>query len=474
MSGLVPLLGRLGPLLAVLLVVALSACSSPPTRAETVPLAEVDPSGAGGLPVREGTSGPRPGVADAVLPVAGSDGGAVDRLAVNALADVQAFWSARFPADFGTPFSPVTRLVSYAATEPGPTVCGRDTEGFANAFYCPGEDLIAWDRAALLPTLAEQLGPMAVVTVLAHEVGHAVQRRVRQAEQPLPTLLAEQQADCFAGSFIRHVAEGRAAHFQLSTGSGLNQVLAAVFELRDDPSSAIGTLTPHGTAFDRIAAFQTGFGGGPIGCDQMTSLDVVTRVAQPRIPFAPDDGVDEAPITVRTVLDLEAELRESFVDLLPQPPRLELARGCPGGPPTPAAYCPAVNRIAVDVGALAAAGAPQDRGGRGDFAAVAVLASRYALAVQRAAGQAMDGRLAGVRNACLVGAFTGTLLDQPFNGQRPASELRISAGDLDEAIAELLTGNLVAADVAGRPVPSGFARVEAFRAGFLSGTAACV
>lgn len=452
----------------------LAGCSTPPTAVEPVPLAGVDPSGAAGLPVREGASGPRPGVPDAVLPVAGSDGGAMDRLAVNALADVQAFWSARFPADFGAPFPPVARLVSYEATETGPVLCGRDTEGFANAFYCPGEDLIAWDRAALLPTLAEELGPMAVVTVLAHEVGHAVQRRARPVGPALPTLLSEQQADCFAGSFIRHVAEGRAAHFQLSTGSGLNEVLAAVFELRDDPSSALGVLTPHGTAFDRIAAFQAGFGGGPVGCDRMTSLDVATRVAQPRIPFAPDDGVDEDPITAQTVLDLEADLRESFVDLLPRPPRLELAPGCPGDAPAPTDYCPETDRIAVDVAALAAAGAPTDEGGRGDFAAVALLASRYALAAQRAAGRAMDGLLAGVRNACLVGAFTGTLLDQPFSGGRPATELRISASDLDEAVAELLTGDVVAADLAGRPVPSGFARVEAFRAGFLSGAAACV
>jgi len=53
--------------------------------------------------------------------------------------------------------------------------------------------------------------------------------------------------------------------------------------------------------------------------------------------------------------------------------------------------------------------------------------------------------------------------------------LQLSPGDLDEAVAEMLTGSsLIAADVNGRTVPSGFARVEAFRDGFTStGPAIC-
>jgi hypothetical protein len=43
--------------------------------------------------------------------------------------------------------------------------------------------------------------------------------------------------------------------------------------------------------------------------------------------------------------------------------------------------------------------------------------------------------------------------------------LTLSAGDLDEAVAGLLTNGLVASDVNGDKVPSGFSRISAFRAG---------
>ena len=35
--------------------------------------------------------------------------------------------------------------------------------------------------------------------VLAHEYGHAVQHQARLKSEDTPTLVAEQQADCFAG-----------------------------------------------------------------------------------------------------------------------------------------------------------------------------------------------------------------------------------------------------------------------------------
>jgi hypothetical protein len=52
--------------------------------------------------------------------------------------------------------------------------------------------------------------------------------------------------------------------------------------------------------------------------------------------------------------------------------------------------------------------------------------------------------------------------------------LRLAVGDLDEAVAELLQDNsLIAADVKGNKTNVGFARVEAFRVGYMEGSGKC-
>ena len=47
------------------------------------------------------------------------------------------------------------------------------------------------------------------------------------------SIVREQQADCYAGTVFRWVAEGNAPHFQLAIGPGLNQILATLFFIRD-------------------------------------------------------------------------------------------------------------------------------------------------------------------------------------------------------------------------------------------------
>ena len=88
--------------------------------------------------------------------------------------------------------------------------------------------------------LTDMFGPMSVVGVLAHEMGHAVQFRLGEKSnmnQTTPTIVREQQADCYMGNFMRWVAEGKSKHFQLNTGEGLNDILATVFFIRDPAGS---------------------------------------------------------------------------------------------------------------------------------------------------------------------------------------------------------------------------------------------
>ena len=104
------------------------------------------------------------------------------------------------------------------------------------------------DRARVRPRRAAQRRP-----------GEPVHRDHRQ----------EQQADCFAGAYSRWVAEGRSPRFTLSTGDGLNRVLAGAISLADPVwtrQDADMVEEGHGTALDRTRAFQQGFVDGTASC----------------------------------------------------------------------------------------------------------------------------------------------------------------------------------------------------------------
>ncbi|MFI7609447.1 neutral zinc metallopeptidase [Micromonospora sp. NPDC049366] len=427
-----------------------------------------------GLEITTGTSGPRAGVADSRLPVDGSDGGEADRLARNAVDDVQRYWAQELPATFGRRFEPVARLVSYDSTGPGVAICGTGTGGAVNAFYCPADDTVAWDRAQLLPMLNDSFGPMAVVAVLAHELGHAVQFRLGTVDGRTSSIVREQQADCFAGTFIRWVAEGNAPHFQLSTGPGLNQILATLFFIRDGAETGFEADGAHGNAFDRVSAFQFGFGDGPARCARIDEAEVRRRITQPAggQPSSTGEETGDLPVNDReSLLALQETLRAAFGRSGAAGPAISPSlSACPEVTVTvPAAYCPGTDTVGLDLAELARLGTSpgQGQGGIGDFAAFAEIASRYALAAQHADGFPLTGLATAQRTACLTGVWAATIT------AGRGAVLQLSPGDLDEAVGEMLAPrSLIAADVNGSGIPSGFARVEAFRDGFTAGASA--
>ena len=124
--------------------------------------------------------------------------------------------------------------MSWDSDDPSsPTVCGTETYQEPNAFFCPSKDIMAWDRGVLVPIGKQFFGDVSIGALLGHEYGHAIQNMAGLIDDNTPTVVAEQQADCFAGSYTRWVAEGQSPRFQLSTGDGLNHVLAAAITLRD-------------------------------------------------------------------------------------------------------------------------------------------------------------------------------------------------------------------------------------------------
>ncbi|MFI5609587.1 neutral zinc metallopeptidase [Amycolatopsis sp. NPDC051903] len=466
---------RGGALVALAVVAALGAAGCGTKPAPATP-------GAGnvaGLPVTHFDSGLKSGAPRPDLNVKNAEGGQDDQLATAAIADVEAYWDATLPAEFGQSFKPVTSLLSYdSRTDTEETACGS-VKKLVNAFYCSADDSVAWDRGVLLPMLRQRFGGMSVVTVLAHEFGHAIQYRLGPKAgitKNTPGVVKEQQADCFAGGYFRWVAEGNSEYYRVSTAEGLDQIMAAMFFIRDQAGTSGTDRQAHGTAFDRTFAFQTGFEKGPKECAAMNAQNVQARLTER--PFdTKDTGKGDAKVDQDTLTLLKSSLDSAFKGAGVAAPAVVPGSGtCAGGPATPpASYCPADNTVNIDVTRLTELAQPVDEDaeqsgrastGLGDFAAFAEIASRYALGIQKGVGASLDNPNAGLRTACLVGAWAAFT-------NRPGA-LRLSAGDLDEAIADLLRPDgLVSADINGKRPDSGFDRVESLRRGYLEGSSVC-
>ncbi|MGA6167159.1 neutral zinc metallopeptidase [Amycolatopsis magusensis] len=469
-----------GALIALTAVLTLSACND--KGGEAGPDADkVSDGNVAGLPVTHFESGLKSDAPTPNLEVKNATDSVEDKIAIASIADVSEYWTQEMPAHFGQQFEPVKQLQSYDPTTDREEVCGASLKDAAmNAFFCPSDDLVAWDRKQLLPLLNEEFGPMAIVTVLGHEFGHAVQYRLGEKAgmtKNTSTLVKEQQADCFTGGYFRWMAEEKSKYFQVSTSEGVNQVLASLFMIRDQAGQSAKDRSAHGTGFDRTFAFQLGFEKGAKECAGINQQNVDERITER--PFDKQDkGEGDAKIDMKTIGVLQESLDAAFGRAGAQPPKIVDDGGtCPGGPATPpASYCPDTNTVSIDLGALNTLGRTGDRkaefegedpGGLGDFAAFAEIASRYTQGIQKGVGASVDNANAGLRTSCLVGAWAA-------EANKPGAKLRLSSGDLDEAIAELLQPkSVIAADINGKQVENGFERVESLRRGYLEGSGVC-
>jgi predicted metalloprotease len=438
-----------------------------------------DPFHVAGLPATEGPTGLRPDAKDASRQVQHSDGGKVDELGAQSISDIEEFWKGAFGDPLKGKFKPVTYVTSWDSNGYGGKFCDGDTTGLVNAAYCFDDKTIGWDRGKLLPSLRNQFGDMAITMVLAHEYGHAIQEMSDLANQKTPTLVAEQQADCFAGVYMRWVAEGNSERFTLSTGDGLNNLLAALISFRDPTPMAndpYGRENEHGSAFERISAFQFGFTDGVPACAGIDQKEIAQRRGD--LPVAlQNDQTGELPVTEQSVKSIIEALNKLFSPA--NPPQVSLEKdSCPDAQASPpASYCPSNNTIYVDLPELAKLGTKSggDNTGLvfGDNTAYSVLVSRYMLAIQHErGGLVLDDAEAALRTACLTGVATTKM--SAGVAVSDGSTIALTAGDLDEAVSGILTNGLVAADVNGDTVPSGFSRIDAFRSGVLGDSDRCI
>ena len=456
-------------LIAASVALLLAGCASTTPSLAVSPL--YDPFRAGGLPAEDGPSGIRE---DAPAPqgeVKGGDGGDADKLATLGVNDVAEFWEKNYSDAFDGSFTPVEDLESYNSESPSsPEICGGETYDNPNALFCPPEHLIAWDRGVLVPLGQQFFGDTSIAALLSHEYGHAVQDMAQIVNDETSTLVSEQQADCLAGTYIRWVAEGKSPRFRLSTGDGLNHVLAGVLTLRDPTyvaDDAPYLEQGHGTALDRISAFQIGFTSGASECGKIDMDEITERRGDLPLTLPEESGGDPTSGDVEITEDVVT----SLVDVLgtvfqpAEAPKLSFdAPECSDAKPSPAAsYCPESNTIFVDVPTLAEMGRPSDREDytllQGDNTALSVVTSRYALAIEHEHGEPLDSATAALRTACVTGVA------QRAMSENAGLALTLTAGDLDEAVAGLLTNGMVASNVNGETVPAGFTRIVAFRSG---------
>lgn len=449
--------------LAVLATVTASACSAPvagqPEPGDGVALNPVDPSF-----------------------VRGTDHSRIDALAATAVTDGQDFWRQTYPATFGQPWTELRGAYSIdtddKASAPAPCT-GRVAELEGNALYCPSADAIAWDRAALLPVLQDHFGSAGVVLVLAHEIGHAVHNRAgltteRQVADPqrYPTILTESMADCYAGAFLRWVADGHAPHLRM-TPRQLDTAIGAIVTFRDPVGTGQSDAAAHGDAFDRVSSFEDGFTQGATLCSGMSVAN--RRFTLQGFTNLTDRSTGGNLALAPLVNNASSDMARYFGELLGragtpggapwQPPAVVAGSGatrCAPGDQGPIAWCPAVNTIGVDT----TSALPRMHTEIGDYATGTLLAARYGLATLSALRRPVRGLGARRDALCLAGAYTGAVFAR-HDG------FGLSPGDLDEAVQVLLDDDFASRDVDGVGIATGFERIAAFRSGVDRGAATC-
>ncbi|MGV9797651.1 peptidase [Mycobacterium sp. NPDC003449] len=429
-----------------------------------------DPLRVAGVEAVDGPSGVRDGAASPTGDVEGTDGGEIDRLATLGVNDVTEYWEENYDQFLDGRFRSVENLLSYDSDDPAsPRVCGAPTFDSPNAFFCPKLWLMAWDRAFMVPVTKKYFGDATVAGLIAHEYGHAVQNMADLVNILTDVIVREQQADCFAGNYMRWVTDGHSPRFSLSTGDGLTHVLAGLIASRDPiitPETDQLIEEGHGTALDRVSAFQIGYMDGPGACAAIDMDEIESRRGDLPLVLQNDSLGDqqsgEVPIDRDVITTLVDQLGRIFP--LDNKPTLSFDNDSDCGG-SAAKYCSDTNTIAVDLDELSKLAEPKDESEgaliQGDDTALSIVMSRYALAVQHERSVSLNTPYASLRTACLTGVAHRHMLES--DGDNPG--LVLTAGDVDEAVAGLLTNGQAAADEDGNAAPAGFSRIVAFRSG---------
>jgi predicted metalloprotease len=417
----------------------------------------------------------RPDTSD--IKIEGDSTTPVNKLAIEAIADLQTYWGEHFPDLYGEDYKPVAGGL-YALTpdsESGPACADSYSDVAGNAFYCKLDDSIAWDAADLLPGLQKKYGDFVIPIVLAHEFGHAIQQRSGYFDQNQLTVSSELQADCFAGGWARHAQDDNV--FDVNSAD-LDSSLAGILDLRDSPGTNAQDPSAHGSGFDRVSAFQDGYDNGPEKCkDYQDGNPAVLE-----LPFNDEqDAANGGDAPYDSIVNgVPYDLEDYWTQVYPEltegqawPPLKGIEPFDPSSPPDCGGqptegyvlfYCVPDDYVGWDnVDQMPAI---YQRGG--DYAVATLLATQYGLAALTRLGDDSDEKTSTARGDCLAGAYTASVI---LYNRSATSSYHISPGDLDEGIKALL---LFRGDGDVERQGAGFDRTRAFREGVINGAQPCL
>jgi predicted metalloprotease len=190
------------------------------------------------------------------------------------LDDVQGSWRQEF-AGRGMQYSSAKLVLFTGATQTG---CGYGRAA-TGPFYCPEDERVYIDLG-FYRELEQRLGArgdFAKAYVIAHEIGHHVQKLLGTSEKISAhaqgasggSVRLELQADCYAGIWAHSTGQRNL----LETGD-IESAVNAAAAIGDDrlQKQATGTVSPdsftHGTSAQRVRWFSRGYQSGKLAsCD---------------------------------------------------------------------------------------------------------------------------------------------------------------------------------------------------------------
>jgi len=201
------------------------------------------------------------------------------------LDDTQKTWEQILPQQAGRPYRHAKLVLFRNYTQSG---CGG-AESATGPFYCPADEKVYIDLG-FYDELKQRFGApgeFAQAYVLAHEIGHHIQKvvgteaRVRQMNQGnrrmdnALSVKVELQADCYAGVWA-HSTQQR----NLLEQGDIQSALGAAAAVGDDrlQKMSTGHVAPdsftHGSSAQRMHWFQQGFDSGSIAaCNTFASQE---------------------------------------------------------------------------------------------------------------------------------------------------------------------------------------------------------
>ena len=387
-----------------------------------------------------------------------------------ALKSIDQFWAKQFPEVYDENYDKLGGGVyAYSSGSRIPPCDGMNLPYLVlqqNAFYCPESDFIAWDDQGLFPRLEKKYGRFLLSIVLAHEWGHAIQER---AGSGLDTITAEQQADCFAGAWAASLDPKVDPELARLRETELDKALSGFIEFRDLVGMVSTDPGAHGTAFDRIRAFQDGFEGTPSSCAYYEE-ELPELVAIPYRSFKERFRGGNLPYP-EVLPSITKELANNWKSVFSTAPvttaQAKVFPVCFAQPVSPEgfsessiSYCDDDKTLRYDEKSMRTL---YDR--IGDFGPATTIGVGWAMSDLVNQGKDPSTKAFWAEANCRAGAWAGTMFDSndPENSQ-------LSPGDLDESVRTILESS---AKGDSTIYGTGFEQVSAFRAGVLQGSVGC-